>query len=79
VTLDIYSDSGRTSKIDTLTIDDDGDTRRYIYGCCSHGHPDNRWIEVEVTNLDLQLPLGGYPIPGRIGGGFLEMAGANLR
>ena len=78
VTANIYTGSHGGVGVDTLVMDDGGDARRYAFAVNSRNAAETvRSSTYTMQNLDLQI--GSYPIPGRIGGGMLELAGAGLR
>ncbi|HUX15209.1 MAG TPA: hypothetical protein VMW52_01985 [Phycisphaerae bacterium] len=60
----VYSDAARTNLLDTLTMNDDGDARRYSFGMSGMDKPaSGDAISYLVTNIDLQEapPAAGNP------------------
>jgi hypothetical protein len=54
ITVEIYSDSGRTTLLDTLVVPmDDGQTYRYCYATASWDSGSTQAITFDVENLDL--------------------------
>lgn len=53
----IYSDSGRVTLLDTLTVTCTTDAYRYVYGCNSYNDGTARNIQVMVENLDLTITV----------------------
>jgi len=63
VSLEIYSDSGRTSLEDTVSVTiTSGRRYRYIFGI-EHSAAGSVTVDFDVENLDLQEAAGGISIP----------------
>lgn len=57
----IYSDSGRTTLLDTLTCNDGSASYRYVFGFASSQTSANRLITTTVSNLDINEPENPPP------------------
>lgn len=60
LTCKIYSDSSRTTLLDTLSVTCPTTQFRYIYACNTHINEAFRRIEVQIENLDLQEGAATY-------------------
>ena len=60
--LRIYSNSARTTLVDTLSVTiASGRTYRYVFAVVSHDYNDNDTISFDVKDLDLKEAAGGVP------------------
>lgn len=60
-TLKIYSDSKRTTLLDTLTCDDGSSSYRYVFGFAPYNTTAGRLITATVSNLDIAEPANPHP------------------